>query len=213
MPRANRRDKTMLPESERNIGRQARRPALKQVLNELTEMFGHMNSWVISGSIAMRRWGLTTYPDDVDLWCTESALQEFAAISNSSITSIETQYFRTNSINFVLSGWPVDVVGSVQLANGATQVVDDDMLTRAQGSPPAESAEDLIADYLAVDRHRPKDDRRLRTLINLHAHHWDWEYLQRRMRDWKVRPEAIERFVLPHLATDATDTRQNFRQQ
>ena len=73
------------------------------------------------------------------------------------------------------------------------------MLSHAQGDPPAEAVEDLIADYLAIDRHRPKDDRRLRTLVTLNARRLDREYLLSRLREWKVSDEAVERFLLPYL--------------
>lgn len=176
----------------------AKRPSLKKALAALAETFRHAGPWIISGSIAMARYGLRTFPDDIDIWCGEEALCAFASISKAPVVAVETEFFRTNTLYFTLSGWPVEVVGDVRLPNGATQVVDEVMLGRAHGSPPAESAEDLIADYMAVNRRRPKDDRRLRTLVALNAHRLDWEYLLRRARQWKVSDEAIERIILPH---------------
>jgi hypothetical protein len=179
--------------------RRARRPPLKRALVELAETFRHAGLWIISGSIAMGRHGLKTFPDDIDIWCGEETLRDFASIANAPVLPVETEYFRTNAVHFTLAGWPVEVVGAVRLPNGATQVVDENMLGRAEGSPPAESAEDLIADYMAIDRHRPKDDRRVSTLVTLNAHRLDWDYLLRRTREWNVKEESVERLLRPHL--------------
>jgi hypothetical protein len=172
------------------------RAPVTELLPAVSAALGDEPGWIVSGSVAMHLHGLNVSTRDLDIWCTDEALERFATRLNRPVAARRTKYFESRVLDLSMLGWEVEISGTVELNSGVRLKVDEAILERAKGSPPVESPEDLLAELLALNREPPKNDfARACALYELVGRKIDSAYLRPRLRAWEVSDELIERLV------------------
>src|SRR5215212_2692955 len=134
------------------------RASVGDLLPAVSAVLGDRPGWIVSGSVAMQLHGLNVSPHDLDIWCTDEALERLATRLNHTIAARRTKYYEARVLDLSMLGWEVEITGTVELNSGVRLKVDKAILERAQGSPPVESPEDLMAELLVLNREPPKND-------------------------------------------------------
>jgi hypothetical protein len=117
--------------------------------------------------------------------------------------TITTQSHPTSSLSafqLTVKGWDVEVVGSMTLPNGIVMQVDEEMLANATGSPLVESAEDLVAELLVLNRPEPKQDlKRACTLVDLLRQRFQVDRCKNRLLRFGLSAIQAQRQLYPIL--------------
>lgn len=172
------------------------RAPVKELLPAVAAALGEGPGWLVSGSVAMQLRGLNNSPRDLDIWCTDGALDLLAARLGRAVETRRTEYFRSRVIGLTLLGWEVELSGTVELNSGVLLQVDEELLGRATGNPPVESVEDLLAELLAMNRGQPKNDfERARAIYELVGRDIDEAYFRARLRAWAVGDDLVEQLI------------------
>jgi nucleoside diphosphate kinase len=143
-----------------------------------------VSGWLLSGSAALARHGLDVEPRDIDLWCTNDALDAIARWAGRPTETKLVRGFEARRVVWHHAGWEVEAVGP--LTSGARRLMPDEaMLGRARGR--LEPIEDLLVELIVLDRPAPKNDvSRARLVRRRLSHAIDEAYLRRRAAHWNA---------------------------
>lgn len=170
---------------------------IDEVISEVERRLGSGLRWIVSGSSALMLRGVPVQPNDVDIWCTQEALQFFANQVGQPFHVVEDEWIRHNSFDIHLGGWVVEVTGSVVIRRtGCVLEPDEEMFRRARSPSRVEPLEDVLAELLAMDRPPPKrDTARAFDIVGQPDRELDLPYFRKRCVDWQVDRQLYDRAV------------------
>jgi nucleoside diphosphate kinase len=173
----------------------SRRP-LEEAVTELAKLMDSqdIHEWLVGGSAALKLCGLSATPADIDVRCSERALRALSAALGQPCNAASCDRYVANTIELRLLGWDVEFVGDLRFAGGVSAAVDGPMLSKERPSPVVQSVEDLIAEYLLLNRDTGagKDDlHKVQQLFLTFRAVIDLEYLRERMLRWGISMDLV----------------------
>lgn len=164
------------------------RLSLHELIASVARKLNDAGGWLVSGSAALRLLGMDVRPRDLDLRCSDDTLNLIARRLSVPVEKAILPSYTAPVAKLTVGGWEVEFVGTIHLANGVDLTVDDEMLRRAKaGNACIQPVEDLIAEFLAMNRGEEKNDfYKAKTLFRRFANVIDREYLARRLKKWRL---------------------------
>jgi nucleoside diphosphate kinase len=165
--------------------------ALREVCRWLVGL--GIDDWAIGASTALRAHGLPVSPSDIDVRCSEPVLQRVADRLARKVSRHRDMGYAANAIAVTIAGWEVELVGDLVFDHGGRVFVDQTTVAR-RDADGFMAPEDLFAEYLAMNRPRPRRDlERALELADLCGPRIKWEVVLSRAREFGVVEDLLDR--------------------
>jgi len=126
--------------------------------------------WVIGGSVAARQYGDKLTPSDIDVRCSEEALDAICRLFNLTSAPVMCDGYRSRIAILELGAWAVEFSADLIFYDGRRVSVDKHMVERRTGIG-YQSREDILAELISLKRPHPK---------------CDWERVERLYHSWHM---------------------------
>lgn len=126
--------------------------SLYDVIDKLMEKLTGISGFFIGGSTAARLYGYKCLTDDIDVICTDEALQAIAERLELTVEIAEKSFGRYQFCNYICEGYDVEFSTMADYINDYKIVIDDEMLARSDGKIPLMPLEDIICELYSLGR-------------------------------------------------------------
>ncbi|WP_321905603.1 nucleoside-diphosphate kinase [Paraburkholderia tropica] len=135
------------------------RGSLDKVIGDLVVELrqSRIQGWRIGGSAALWWHGISTNPSDIDIRCPPEVLDALSEFMGVSIFLERTQNYTSRCFSIMRDGWEIEFSDSLCFDDGSILHVNRGLLNNPV--PEVESIDNLIAEYVAMDRGEPFRDK------------------------------------------------------